>query len=188
MTRLILRALNAPGLVLLVTIGIALQTSLFHAWPLRYFQPDFVLFAVIWVALKRGFAEGGVLTLFMADIAELHSAAPQGLFLIAYMTIFLLTRGVARLVVMPNVSSVSLLTVMSSVVWRVTCWSVLYFLGTSSDQWLQALLVAAPAAFIAGALAPWAYRSLDKFDKATFKSARAEAAVEGELQLEGEGF
>ena len=59
MTRIILKALNAPLLIIFVSIGIALQSSLFSSWPLVYFQPDIVLIAVVWCGLRRSFTEGG---------------------------------------------------------------------------------------------------------------------------------
>ena len=55
MTRMLLRLLNAPAFVLLFLIGMAIQTSLFASYPLNYFQPDVILIATIWVALRRGF-------------------------------------------------------------------------------------------------------------------------------------
>src|SRR5262245_36686835 len=101
MTRILLRYLNFPALVLLVILGVAIQTSLFASYPFLYLQPDFVLLAVMWCALHRGFSEGGALTLIFAEIAEAHSAAPQGIFLASYMAIYLLVRFAARFVVIP---------------------------------------------------------------------------------------
>ena len=72
MTRLILRALNAPLLLLLVTLGVAALSSLFTEYPLIYLQPNLVLIAVIWCALRRPFIEGGILTLIIAENAEIH--------------------------------------------------------------------------------------------------------------------
>ena len=48
MTRILLRFFNAPGLILLTLLGMAVQTSLFSFWPLTYLQPDVVLLVVIW--------------------------------------------------------------------------------------------------------------------------------------------
>ena len=83
MTRLLLRSLNSPALVLLALLGIAIQTSLFSFWPLSYVQPDIVLLLVIWCALRRQFFEGGVITLIVmasmtkADFGELIESRTQ---------------------------------------------------------------------------------------------------------------
>src|SRR4051812_35076628 len=105
MTRLLLRAFNGPALILLALIGISIQTSFFSFWILPYIRPDVVLLMVIWCALRRDFAEGGILTLIISNISEIHSAAPSGLFMISYMIVYLAVRLSARLFVIPDLSS-----------------------------------------------------------------------------------
>src|SRR4051812_44363716 len=96
MIRILLIALNAPAIVLLVSFAIALQTSLFASYPLYFIQPDAILLVVIWCALRRNFTEGGILTLILANIGEIHSSAPQGLMMICYMMIYLIVRGSSK--------------------------------------------------------------------------------------------
>src|SRR3546814_9001214 len=60
------------------------QTTLFKAPVLSYFEPDLILFAVLWCALHRPFTEGGILTLLFGYFSELHSSSPSGAFLITY--------------------------------------------------------------------------------------------------------
>jgi hypothetical protein len=188
MTRIILRALNGPMLILMITIGIALQSSLFTSWPLVYLQPDVVLLAVVWCALRRGLVEGGIITLIAANISEIHSSAPQGLFLICYMAIFLLVRGSSRLIVIPSLSSYATVTLFSSIGWKFIELSVLYLLGVSTNQWRHTLTLLLLSAAVEGTLSLWIFRWLDRFDWVTFKNARAEHAMDEELQLDGEGF
>src|ERR1700744_1495671 len=102
MNRLLLRFLNSPALVILTAIAIAIQTSLFATWPIRFFEPDVVLLVVMWCSLRREFVEGGVLTRIIAEIAELHSAAPQGILLVSYMAVYLIFRGAAKIFVLPT--------------------------------------------------------------------------------------
>jgi len=188
MTRIILRALNGPILVLLIAIGIAIQSSLFASWPLLYFQPDVVLLTVIWCALRRGFGEGGLITLIISNICEIHSAAPQGLYMICYMAIFLLVRASSRLLVIPTLLSYAVLTIMSSITWKIIELFVLYLLGVSTNQWRHTLTFLLIGAAVEGAFSLWIYRWLEKFDWVTFKNARAEHAMDEELQLDSEGF
>lgn len=196
MTRILLRFFNFPGLILLTLLGVAVQTSLFSFWPLSYLMPDIVLIVVVWMALKRSFAEGGILTLIVADFAEMHSAAPQGLFLITYMTVFLGVRGLARLIVIPNLQSLILATLFASLVWKLESLGVLYLLGAGSNQWRHTLLYLFPGAVIEGLLSIWVYRGLDAYDRATFKTAasgggdpsdRTYNPSEDEFSLSGEG-
>jgi hypothetical protein len=124
--------------------------------------------------------------LVLADLAELHSACPQGLYLITYMVIYLMVRVSARIFVIPNLSSFVLVTLFSSIGWKISGLGVLHLLGVSANQWRHTLLLLFPGAVIEGALGWWAYRWLEKFDWVTFKTARAQTEMEEELQLEAE--
>ena len=188
MTRVILRMLNSPALVMLVAIAVGIQTSLFASYPFLYLQPDLVLLAVIWCGLKRSFLEGGILTLIFANIAEIHSSAPHGLFLISYMIIYLGVRVAARVLVMPALSSLVILTLCASLVWKLSSLGVLHLMGLSRNQWRHMLVLLFPGAVMAGASSIWIYRWLEKFDWVTYKNERAHQMLEDELQLEGEGL
>jgi hypothetical protein len=188
MTRIILRALNSPLFILFVILGVGLQSSLFASWPLMYFQPDCVLLAVIWCALRRNFEEGGILTLIFSNIAEIHSAAPQGVYLISYMLVYLAVRATTRLVIMPTAFSFATVTMVSSIFWKLSGLVVLYLLGVSANQWKHTLTYLFLGAAVEGVFALFMIRWLDKFDWVTFKNARAEYAMDGELQLDSEGF
>jgi len=183
---MILRWLNAPVFIFLVMVGVAIQTSLFNSYPFNYLQPDIVLIAVFWCAQRRKFTEGGILTLILAEIAEAHTAAPQGLFLISYMTVFLLARLATRYLVISNLSSLVMLTMAASVVWKATYMLVLYLLGVSSNQWRHLIVLLLPGAVMAGVTAIWVYRWLEQFDRLTFKDPKNQSLFEDELRLEGD--
>lgn len=186
MNRIILRLVNAPGLVLLAAIAVAIQTSLFNWKPANYFQPDLTLLLVIWFSLKRDFFEGGVLTLLVGDIVEIHSSAPQGLFLITYMVVFFLVRLAAKVFVIPSIHSWVMLTIVSSVVGRLLGLGLLMLLGASSNQWRQTALMIFPGAAMAGICGAFMFKWLDKYDQLTFKHLR-EQVLEDDLTVENQG-
>lgn len=186
MIRIILRALNAPILIFLVAIAIALQSSLFLSWPLLYFQPDIILLVVVWCALRRGFEEGGLVTLIIANIGEIHSATPRGLFLISYMGVYLLVRASSRFITIPNLFSYAMVTLVASIVWKLLGLLVLYLLGVSANQWKHTLTFLLLGAAIEGTISLWIYRWLDQLDWMTFKNTKADHSEE--LQLDSEGF
>jgi hypothetical protein len=186
MTRLLLRSLNGPALILLVLIGIAIQTSFFSFWILPYLQPDIVLLIVIWCALRRDFTEGGILTLIIADISEIHSAAPAGLFLISYMLVYLLVRLAARLFVIPDLSSFLLVTLLATALEKITNLSLLALLGAQGNQVRHTLIYLFPVAIVNAVLGRWLYRWIEKFDWVTYKNVQADRALEDELQLENQ--
>ncbi len=188
MTRIILRALNGPILVCFIILGVALQSSLFSSWPLFYLQPDLVLLAVFWCAFRRSFGEGGIITLIVSNISEIHSAAPQGLYLISYMIVYLSMRAASRFFVVPTLFSYAMLTLLSSIIWKMVGLFVLYLLGASANQWRHTLTFLLIGSAVQAVVSLWVYRWLEKFDWYTFKNARAERAMEEELQLESEGF
>jgi hypothetical protein len=188
MTRIILRALNTPLFIFLVTLCIALQSSLFSSWPFLYFQPDIVLLAVVWCSLRRRFAEGGILTLILANISEIHSAAPQGLFLINYMLIYLLVRGSSRFLVVPSLNHYTLLSMASSMIFKILSFLVLYLLSGSFSGWKHTLTFLPLGAAVEGFFSIWIFHWLEIFDWVTFKHFNAERLMDEELRLDHEGF
>lgn len=184
MTRYLLRWINAPAILLLAMFAVALQSSLFTFWLLPYFQPDIVLLAVIWCALRRSFFEGGVLTLLMSEIVELHSAAPQGIFLIVYMTLYLGVRLADRIFVIPDTRSYVVVTLFASVFAKAGTIAVLHLLGVGPGQWMHSLVFILPTALANGLLGSWLFQRLDRFDWVTYKTPRAGQILEDELQLE----
>jgi hypothetical protein len=188
MTRILLRALNTPVLIFLVTLCIAIQSSLFSSWPFLYFQPDIVLLAVVWCSLRRSFLEGGIITLIFANVSEIHSAAPQGLFLIDYMSIYLLVRGSSKFLVVPTLMHYTLLTMASSIIMKAVSLSVLYLLSGSFIGWKHTITFLPLGAAVEGFFSIWIFHWLDQFDWVTFKHFHAERLLDEELHLDHEGF
>lgn len=184
MKRMILRALNTPALVLIATIAIALQTSLFNTQWLHYLQPDIVLIFVVWCALQRSFLEGGILTLIFANLAELHSATPQGFMLLTYMVLFLMIRLAVRYIIIPTHFGLIVFTFIASIIWKLLSFEMLYLLDIPSIQWRYTLLLTVPEAFIVSFLSHWAFRWLERFDILTFKSKLAEKDDDEQLHDE----
>jgi hypothetical protein len=189
MTRLLLRWLNPIGFILLIMLGVAIQTSFFNSYPLLYLQPDVVLIAVIWCAFRRGFTEGGILALILANIAEIHSSAPSGLFMMSYISVYLLVRLTWKLFVIPNVSSLIMLTLAASVFWKLEYLGILYLLGWASNQWRHTLVLLLPGAVMEGIVSIWLYRWFEKFDLITFKNMRSQNLLEeDEIQMGEQGI
>jgi rod shape-determining protein MreD len=186
MIRLLLSALNPPAFVLLAIIAVGVQTSLFASYPLMYLQPDFLLIAVIWCAMKRSFTEGGILTLIFGNIAEIHSSSPAGILLIAYMAVYLAIRLTAKLFVIPSLAHLIIVTLGASIFWKCSYMTVLYMMGLSANQWRHAVILLFPGAVMEGVIGIWLYRWLDRFDWITYKNVKARQILEGELQLDSE--
>lgn len=186
MNRLILRFLNLPSLVLLTAIAVAIQTSLFSSWPLSFFMPDAILLVVIWCALRRDFTEGGIITLIVSEIAELHSSVPSGIFLISYMALYLLLRAADKMFVLPTEFPMAKVTLSSSAFWKISTIVILTLMSSRRHLWEQMISSLVPGAVMASILGAWVYPALEKFDLATFKNASAENP--DEFQIENLGL
>lgn len=184
MKRLWLRFLSGPAFVLLVAMALAVQSSLFNFPILHHFQPDLVLLAVIWCALRRTFTEGGILTLLFAVVAESHSAAPQGFFMICSMIVYLGMRGFSRFFVISRFSSLIMVTMGAQILYSLLQLALIAFLGEFESQWRHTLIQLLPSAGMAGLFGFWVYRGLDAFDRLMFKSERSEQLTEDELLVE----
>jgi len=184
MIRPILRALNGPILVLIVAMGMALQSSLFYPWPLPYLQPDLALIAILWCAFHRSFEEGGILTLCIANMAEIHSGAPQGLFFITYMSIYLLMRGASRLMVLLEIRSFAFTAMISSVLYKLIDCFVLSLLGSPRQEyWKSSIATTLLSAVVECICSIVLYKWLERFDWITYKSIQPEQALQEELQF-----
>lgn len=185
MKRLLIRLANTPLLVLLVLCGLAVQSSVFLLPWLRALQPDLVLLAVLWMAWRRGFVEGGVLTLLFAYCAELHSAVPQGLFLSGYMLIYLIARYTAHVFQIPHLKSYLVVTFIASITWKLTVLSILQMLSPGPDKWGHTLYLLIPGGMVEVFLGSILYRALDRLDRAMFKRVIADEENEGLNSEEG---
>jgi rod shape-determining protein MreD len=185
--RLLLKWLNAPVFILLLAYGVALQTTLFMPSPIHLLQPDIILIAVIWCALHREFTEGGILTLICGNISEIHSSAPQGVFMLTYLLVFLGVRLASRLFVIPSRTSLVSLTLVTSLFFKFGYMGALYLLGTGANQWRHLLTLLIPGALSTSILGYWLYPLLERYDWITFKNRKAEQMLGDELRLEGEG-
>lgn len=170
--------------MLLVAVALAVQSSLFNSYPLWYFQPDFVLIAVIWCALRRTFTEGGILTLVFALLVETHSGAPRGLFLSIYMSIFLGIRVFSRFFVISQFASLLLVTLGAAIAWKILVLAFLAAFDLAGAQSYHFLITVLPFAGIEGLTGYWAYKALDAFDRSTTKSERSRQLIEDELLVE----
>lgn len=188
MSRLFFRHLNGPGLILLAMLAVAVQTSVFATYPLIYLQPDFLLLGVIWFALKRDFIEGGILTLIFSEVAEIHSGAPRGLYYLCYMTVYFTVRTMNRYVLLPSLTSMVGLALLSSVLWKLTGLGVLHMMDLAGNQWRHTLALLLPGAVMEAVVAVWVFRWLDKYDWVTYKNPRARQMLEDELLLGDEGL
>ena len=187
MKRLIWKALNAPLFLLIVIITMAVSTSLFNSDLLKYFQPDVVLIAVIWCALRRRFTEGGMLTLILAMVAESHSSAPRGFLMINYMTLYLLVRAFSRYFVISNYTSLIKMTMLSAVVWKVSHLITLAFMNTAQPQIRHTLIQLLPSSMMAGLFGFFAFKGLEIFDRLTYLSDQNTQLMEDDLVVE-DGF
>ncbi|NDD91341.1 hypothetical protein EBZ37_04580 [bacterium] len=189
MTKLLLRLANPPIFFLLACILLAGQSALFISFPLNWLQPDLLLALVIWTSLKREFIEGGILTLLIAHLAELHSGAPKGLFLTSYMAIFLGVRLATRILVLPDFQAWIKLTLIASISWKLIGLLILAVLNKAALQWRHTLTHLLTDAAMTGLCSIWLYRLLDRIDRLTHKDARLEQQLTDDLKLvENESF
>lgn len=185
----LLRLTNIPILFFTACLLLAVQSSVFISFPLNWLQPDLLLPLVIWFGLKRGFTEGGILSLSMGYLAELHSSSPNGVLLTCYLTIFLVARLTARLLVIPNRYAWIHFTILASIVWKATGLIVLAALGKIETQWLQTLFHLLPCAAITGLTSIAIYRFLRQLDRLTYKNSQIQRQLSDDMNLmENEGI
>lgn len=181
-----LKALNGPGLIVIALLLLTLQSTLFNHPTLSFFRPDVVLFLVLWVAIKRTFVEGGILTLFFGYCVELHSASPQGLFLVNYMIVFLLMRILNQNFQILNRRTLALLGIGSALFSRLSILFILFMLNKAENQWFSTIQLLAPTIISHGILIGFFFRFFYHFDEWTMKNPEAEHRFETEYYIDEE--
>ncbi len=182
----VLKILNIPGMILIALLALAFQGTLFNNVSLAFFQPDIILFLVLWVAMKREFTEGGILTLIFGYLVEIKSAAPKGLFLTNYMVIFLMARFLYKNFQVLNKRSLVMVGIVGAVTSQVLILFILYALNKADNQWFHTLQLLAPTCITHGLLIPFVFRFLYKFDFWTLKNPDAEYRYERDFYLDEE--
>jgi hypothetical protein len=188
MSRILLQLLNGPLLLLAATLLTGIQTSLFAQGFLAHFQPDVLVIFIIWIGIKRDLTEGGILTLILGQMAEIHSSGTRGTLMLTAMLLFLAVRLCAKLLSLPKQSSWILLTLALSVGSKLTLVTLIQVLALGAAPWKHTLIHMFPTSVMTALLALWAYQALDRFDFLTYKSEKARQSIEDELQIEGEGY
>ena len=182
----LLKALNIPGLILIALMALALQATLFSNQTVAFFQPDILLFLVLWVGMKREFGEGGILTLVFGYLVELKSGAPRGLFLTNYMFIYLMTRVFYKNFQVVNRRTLVLIGIAAALFSQLNILFILYLLNKADNQWFHTIQLLAPTAIVHGVLIPFVFRALYKYDFITLKNPEAEHRYERDFYLDEE--
>jgi rod shape-determining protein MreD len=181
-----LKLLNLPGMILFALVSLSLQGTLFNQPSLAFFQPDMILFLVLWAAMKREFLEGGILTLLFGYLVEIKSGAPQGLFLCTYMALFLFARFLYRNFQVLNRRSLVLVGIGAALMSQLMILLILSLLDKADNQWFHTLQLLAPTAITHGLFIPFVFRFLHRFDARTLKSPDAEYRYERDFHLDEE--
>lgn len=105
MYRNILPKLNFGIFLLIAMAAAVVQSTIFGYTPLNFVQPDIILITVIYFGFRRTLIEGGIFVLLAAIIMEQHSGAGNNYFLAAYTYIFMATKVISRLIVVPSMLS-----------------------------------------------------------------------------------
>jgi cell shape-determining protein MreD len=180
----LLKALNTPGLLVLALVFLTFQGTLFNNRTLAFFQPDAVLFLVLWVAMKRTFAEGGILTMLFGYCVELHSGSPAGLFLCNYMMIFLITKFLYKNFHVINKRTLVLVGIGAGLFSKLNILFILYLINKADNEWFHTIQLLAPTAIVHGVLILPIFQFLHRFDMWTLKNPEAEHRFERDFYLD----
>ncbi len=180
----ILKLLNIPAILVMATLVMTLQSTLFTSYPFTFFQPDGILLMIIWIGMKRQFTEGGILTLFLAYGMELHSASPRGIYLADAMMVFLLTHFLYRNFQVIHLKTLLLLGAGFSVLSRLFILFELYYLNKAGNEWIYTLRLLAPTAIIHACVIPIIFKIFHKLDHWTLKNPHAEYQHEQDYSLD----
>jgi rod shape-determining protein MreD len=182
----LLKLSNFPGILVLALFALTIQSTLFNHPSIAFFQPDFLIFFTLWVAIRRSFIEGGILTILFGYLVELHSAAPQGFFICTYMAIYFVARFLYQQFQISNKKVLALVGIGFAVFMRILILFILYLLNRSENVWHHTLQLIAPTILSHVLLIFLTFRILQRFDNWTLKNPDAERHHERNFHLDEE--
>ena len=173
-------------MLLIALFALTIQSTLFNHPSIAFFQPDFIIFFTLWVAIRRSFIEGGILTLCFGYLTEAHSAAPQGFFLCTYMTFYLLARVLYQQFQITNNRILALVGFAFSALMRLLILFILYLMNRSDHVLNHTLQLLAPTLISHSIFIFLAFKILYRFDNWTLKNPDAERHHERNFHLDEE--
>jgi len=182
----LLKLSNFPGILVIALFALTLQSTLLYLPSIAFFQPDLLIFFVLWVATKRTFIEGGILTLSFGYLAELYSAAPQGFYLCTYMAMYFIARVLYQQFQISNKKVLVLVGIGFSVILRMITLFILFLLNRSENVWHHTLQLLAPTILSHAVLIIYIFRILQQFDNWSLKNPDAERHHERNFHLDEE--
>ncbi len=182
----LLKLSNFPGILIIALLALTIQSTLFNHPSIAFFQPDFLLFFTLWVAIRREFVEGGILTLLFGYLVEIHSAAPQGFFLCTYMAVYFIARFLYQQFQISSSKVLVLVGISFSIIMRLLILFILYLLNRSENAWHHTLQLLAPTILSHAILIVITFRVLQRFDNWTLKNPDAERHHERNFHLDEE--
>jgi len=188
MRALLFRWLNIPLLILLSLGILILQTTLFRSESLHYLQPEFFLIFVIWMAIKRPFFEGGVLTLVFAHLAEISSGVTSGVLYLTFILLFLITRLLHRVLLLANKAHWVIYAWVSFVLSKAFLLFILNGFGLAERHLQHTLTTVFFGACVTGVTALALFPLLSKLDWVTYKDPRARDALFEDTIVEEDSF
>jgi rod shape-determining protein MreD len=182
----LLKLSNFPGMLLIALFALTFQSTLFNHPSIAFFQPDFILFFTIWVAVRREFIEGGILTLCFGYLTEALSAAPQGFYLCTYMVFYLLCRFLYQNFQITNKRVLAMVGFVFSGLMRLLVLFILFLMNRSENALHHTLQLLAPTVISHGLFIFVVFKILNRFDNWTLKNPDAERHHERNFQLDEE--
>jgi cell shape-determining protein MreD len=182
----LLKLSNFPGMLVIALFALTIQSTLFNHPSIAFFQPDLIIFFVVWVAIRRTFIEGGILTLLFGYLVELHSAAPQGFYLSIYMAIYLTSRFLYQQFQISNKKVLLIVGIGFAVLMRFLILFILFLMNRADNVWNHTLQLMAPTIFSHALMIFLVFKVLLRFDNWTLKNPDAERHHERNFHLDGE--
>lgn len=174
MQKNILRNINFLIYLALVVAAATLQSTIFKYFPLNYVQPDFLLVLAVYLGFKRDNIEGGVLVVVGAMILEAHSATGRFFLLACYTYVFVITKVVSKVLVVPNRATVVLITISLTVFWKVLMLILLGTVGRAGNALAHFLIYLIPGIITQGFTAAFLLHWFNMVDLKTYKDSHAE--------------
>ncbi len=161
------RALNFLGVILIGLVLATLQSVFLKVSALSWLELDLLLILVAYISGTRSLLEGTALVVILSRMMEVHSAAPSGVLLAAYLGTFLLIHVGREILLVSGGFSSLLITLSAGLIWKFVFMLTSWHLDMLPNQWRAMLVFAVPSLLGVGLFTRPVFSILRRLDEIT---------------------
>lgn len=154
-----------------------IQSVLFHTRLLSWMHIDLILLLVVYLGMHRTPLVGGIMTIVISRMVEIHSGAPVGLLMVSYYGLFLSIIFVREFLLLQGSFSALMLSVIGGLIWKAIFAATAISIGIFDNLWIPYLQYFLPSILFVALLSSPVFRWMHYVDEITKRDQPQETVL-----------